>query len=61
MWQSQSHNHIKIVVEKTKKNIQKVGKTSQTINYASTPWLKHDKIWAQWVLSIMLKNMLKMI
>jgi hypothetical protein len=48
-------------VEKTKKNIQKVGKTSQTINYASTPWLKHDKIWAQWVLSIMLKNMLKMI
>jgi hypothetical protein len=46
-------------MEKIMKTNQKFGKIGRTINQAPTPRPKHDRIWAQWVLDIPPKNMLK--
>jgi hypothetical protein len=39
-----SPNHVRSVVQKTRKDNRKVGKIGQAINYAPTPGSKQDKI-----------------
>ncbi len=54
-----SSKHIQSIVEKFKKDNQKVGKIERTISQTLTQIPKHDKIQVQWALNIMLNNMLK--
>jgi hypothetical protein len=54
-----SPSRIWSVVKKNGEDNQKVGETNWTVNQAPTLRPKHDKIWAQWVLDILLENMLE--
>ncbi len=47
------------IIEKTRENNWKVGKTSWTINQAPGPKPKHDKTWAQWASNGLSKSMLE--
>jgi hypothetical protein len=52
-------SHVQSIVEKTKEDNQKVGKTNRTISQTLAPRPKHDKIQARWTLDISLENMLE--
>ncbi len=54
-----SPNHIWNVMKKIRGDNLKAKKIGQIVNQAFTLESKHDKIWAQWILDIMSKNMLE--
>jgi hypothetical protein len=52
-------SHIHNVVKKDGEDNRKVGKVGWPINQMHASMSKHDKIWEQWVLNTMSKNMLE--
>jgi hypothetical protein len=52
-------SHIQSSMGKTWKDNGKVEKNGQIINQELAHELEHDKIWTQWVLDILLENMLE--
>jgi hypothetical protein len=54
-----SSSHICSVVEKTREASWKLRKIGLIVSQTFTPWLEHDKIWAQCALDIPLENILE--
>jgi hypothetical protein len=52
-------SYVRNIVEKTKEDNQKVGKTNQVGSQVLTLRPEHDKIQAQWASNILLKSMLE--
>jgi hypothetical protein len=47
-------SRIQNVMQKIGENNQKIGKTSPVVNQALVIEPRHDKIWAQWALGVLL-------
>ncbi len=56
-----SPSHVQNVVQKTREDNQKVGKTSQVVSQVPMLRLEHDKIWAWWAWNVLSKNIMEMV